>query len=223
MESNNTTIAVLGGTGALGSGLARRWARAGYTVLIGTRDPARAAPLVAELQTASEAAAGSGSASYQDAAAQADLAVLTVPFDNQIPILERVRDALADKILIDCTVPLRPPKVGTVQLPQEGSAAQRAQALLGADTRVVSAFQNVSAVLVNGDRDTIDCDILVSGDDAAACTVAVGLAKAAGMNALHVGPLANAAAAEALTSILIQINKRYKSKHAGIRITGLDH
>jgi NADPH-dependent F420 reductase len=118
-------------------------------------------------------------------------------------------------------VPLAPPQVGRVQLPPGGSAVLAAQELLGDGVRVVGAFQNVSAEHLNHLDTSIDCDVLVTGDDRAAREAAVTLATAAGMRAYHAGPLANSAAAEALTSILISINRHYKIKHAGIRITGV--
>lgn len=206
-------IAVLGGTGAEGSGLAARWARAGYRVLVGSRDAARAA----------EAAAAFGAEGMDNAAAAAacDIAVLTVPYAAQRPTLEALRDALQGKILIDVTVPLVPPKVMRVQMPPEGSAAKIAQAVLGDGVRVVSAFQNVSAEhLADGDHE-IDCDVLIAGDDPAARAEAVALADAAGLRGIEAGPLDNAAAAEALTSLLIWMNRRYKSPGTGIRITGI--
>ena len=154
-----------------------------------------------------------------EAARQADLVALTVPFSHQRATLEHVRDGLRGKILIDVTVPLVPPKVGTVQLPEGGSAGQLAQALLGDEVRVVSAFQNVAAAHLQ-EGDGLDCDVLVSGDDKDAREVVIGLVEAAGMRGFHAGPIANAAAAEALTSVLITLNRRYKC-HAGIRITGI--
>jgi NADPH-dependent F420 reductase len=131
-----------------------------------------------------------------------------------------VREALQGKILIDVTVPLVPPKVARVQLPEQGSAGEIAQALLGEEVRVVSAFQNVAAAHLQEGRG-LDCDVLVSGNKKAAREEVVKLVEAAGMRGLHAGMINNAAAAEALTSVLITINKQY-SCHAGIKITGLD-
>jgi NADPH-dependent F420 reductase len=213
MSGAKPVIAVLGGTGAEGSGLAARWARAGYRVLVGSRDAARAA----------EAAAAFGAEGMHNAAAASacDIAVLTVPYAAQRPTLEALRDALQGKILIDVTVPLVPPKVMRVQMPPEGSAAKIAQDLLGDGVRVVSAFQNVSAEhLADGDH-AIDCDVLIASDDPAARAEAVALADAAGLRGIEAGPLDNAAAAEALTSLLIWMNRRYNSPGTGIRITGI--
>jgi len=212
-------IAVIGGTGSLGGGLARRWARAGYRILIGSRDGARAASAAAELAASLPGSTISGHAN-PEAAAAADLVVLAVPFAHQRPILEDIRGALRGKILVDATVPLVPPKVMRVQLPKEGCAALITQAIVGADTQVVSAFQNVAADVLASDTEP-DCDVLVTGDKAEAREVVIGLAREAGFRAWHAGPLANAAATEALTSVLIFMNRQYKSGHAGIRLTGL--
>lgn len=213
-------IAILGGTGNLGTGLAYRWAKAGYSVVVGSRGEDKAIACAAALR---ERVAGAEVAGADNlaAASQGEIVVLTVPFSHQLGVLETVRDALAGKILVEATVPLRPPKVGRVQLPSEGSAAVRAQNALGEDVQVVAAFHNVAAALVDSDAE-IDCDVLVSGDVKAARAVVIELAKDAGMRGLHAGPLANAAAMEALTSILIQINRQYSAEHAGIRIVGIE-
>ncbi len=209
------TLAVLGGTGPEGSGLAFRWLGAGYPVIIGSRDAARA------LATAEQLGDGARGATNIDAAGACDIAILTVPFAAHKATLADVKDALAGKILVDVTVPLVPPRVARVQLPPEGSAAQAAQRVLGDDVRVVSAFQSVSAHHLRDPDHAIDCDVLISGDDAEARDQVVRLAAAAGMRGLHAGALANAAALEALTSVLIAINRRYKVPSAGLRITGL--
>jgi hypothetical protein len=135
--------------------------------------------------------------------------------------LQEVQVALVGKVLIDVTVPLVPPQVSRVQLPDGGSAVVKAQAMLGAGVRVVSAFQNVSAELLSELGHTIDCDVLVCGDDREARAEVIALAREAGMKAFHGGPLANSVVAEALTSVLITINRQYKVKHSGIAITGL--
>ncbi len=219
MSETKQVIAILGGTGDLGTGLAQRWLKAGYDVIIGSRKADKAVDAANELASRYGLTAPRAMAN-PDASAAADLVVLTVPFAHQKGTLEAVKAHLQGKILIDVTVPLMPPKVGTVQLPSEGSAAQIAQATVGDDVDVVSAFQNVAAHHLQGEHE-IDCDILVAGNKVAAREQVIALAAAAGMRAFHAGPLANSAAAEALTSILIQINRRHKC-HAGIRISGLD-
>ncbi len=216
---NKKIIAVIGGTGSLGGGLARRWAKAGHTLRIGSRDGAKAAVAAAEL--AAELAGGSVTGHANLEAAQgAELVVLTVPFAHQRPILEEIRGALAGKILVDATVPLVPPKVMRVQLPKEGCAALITQGIVGPETTVVSAFQNVAADLLAGDHDA-ECDVFVAGDKLDAREFVVQLAREAGFRAWQAGPLANAAAMEALTSVLIFMNKHYKAEHAGIRLTGV--
>jgi hypothetical protein len=213
------SIAVVGGTGALGGGLARRWARAGFRIFIGSRDGARAAAAAAGLGAALPGAIVSGHGNPQ-AAAAADLVVLAVPFAHQRPILEDIRPALRGKILVDATVPLVPPKVMRVQLPKEGCAALITQGIVGAETIVVSAFQNVAADVLAADAEP-ECDVLVAGDKPEAREVVVALARKAGFRAWHAGPLANAAAMEALTSVLIFMNRHYRAEHAGIRLTGV--
>jgi len=218
-EQNIRKIAVIGGTGALGTGLARRWARAGYEVIIGSRTAPKAEDAAAELLTLVPDAKVSGTDNLA-AASAADIAVITVPFAHQQPTLDAIRPGLTGKILVETTVPLVPPKVARVQLPEEGSAAIRAQAILGEDVMVVSAFHNVAADLMASDAE-MECDVLVAGDKLAAREVVIGLAEEAGFKAFHAGPLANSAAMEALTSVLIFMNKRYAGSHAGIRMTGI--
>jgi len=155
------------------------------------------------------------------AAQSAAIVVLAVPYTAQVPTAEEVATALQGKILIDVTVPLMPPRVDRVQLPGGESAVVALQRRLGTDVKVVSAFQNVSATHLRDLDHGVDCDVLVCGDDAAARETVVGLARDAGMRAWHAGVLANSIAAEALTSVLIAINKRYKVPGSGIRITGL--
>jgi hypothetical protein len=154
------------------------------------------------------------------AAKRADIIVIAVPFSNHDAVLAEIRDAVQGKIIVDAAVPLVPPKVSVVQLPPQGSAAKIAQNLLGEGVRVTSAFHNVGAKKLR-DGGEIDCDVLVFGDDKAAKDIVVELAAAAGMRGIDGGALANSAAAEALTSVLIGINRRYKILDAGIRITNL--
>lgn len=220
MTDAKPSIAVIGGTGKLGLGLAQRWAQAGRTVIIGSRSAERAE------ETARAIAGGNGmahvsGADNREAAEQGGIVVLTVPFQTRAPVLDEIRPAVTGKIVVDTTVPLVPPKVMRVQLPPEGSAALGAQQALGDDVRVVSAFHNVAAHRLQ-EGDPIECDILVFGDKLKDREVVVELADDAGLRGVHGGPLDNAVAAEAMTSILIGINKRYGTDGAGIRITGLD-
>jgi NADPH-dependent F420 reductase len=218
--AQTVTIAILGGTGQEGGGLALRFAKAGHRVVLGSRSAARAAERAAEMNARLGREAVSG-ADNKAAAAAADTVILTVPYAAQRATVEEVRDALSGKILIDATVPLMPPKVSRVQLPPGGSAAAAIQALLGDAVRVVSAFQNVSAHHLDDLDHDVDCDVLVCGDDAAARETVIGLAAAIGLTAWHAGPIVNSAAAEALTSVMIFINRHYKSPGSGIRITGV--
>ncbi len=213
-------IGVLGGTGKEGSGLAFRWALAGHEVVIGSRDASKAEAGAAGLNALLAGKAVARGAGNLEAA-QADVVVLTVPFAAQLATAESVASQLAGKILIDVTVPLVPPKVDRVQLPNGESAVVVLQRKLGAQVKVVSAFQNVSAVHLKDSAYEVDCDVLVCGDDADAREVVVGLARDAGLRAWHAGVLANSIASEALTSVLIAINKRYKVAGSGLRITGI--
>ncbi len=214
------TIGILGGTGREGKGLALRWAHAGYPIVIGSRDLERARATATEIAARVAGASVTG-AENVGAAEGATMCVLTVPYAAHRATVETVRHALFGKILIDVTVPLRPPKVTRVQLPPEGSAAVAAQMMLGPDVKVVSAFQNVSAHFLETVEGFIDCDVLVCGDDKDARESVVALARAAGMRGIHGGVLANSAAAEALTSVLIFLNGRYKVQSSGIRFTGI--
>lgn len=211
------SIAVIGGTGQLGAAIARRLAKAGKSIIIGSRDPVKAEAAARQLgaELGCEVAFGGNVA----AAGAADIVILTVPFASQRMTLEDIRSSVSGKIVIDTTVPLMPPKVMRVQLPPEGSAAQRAQEILGDEVRVVSAFHNVAAHKLITDA-LVECDVLVFGDDKAAREVAVGLVDACGLRGLHGGVLANSAAAEAMTSVLIFLNKSYAVDGAGVRITG---
>ena len=212
------SIAILGGTGDLGGGLARQWSRAGYSILIGSRTLEKGQAAAQALLQAFPDLKVTGHENL-DAASRADLVVLTVPFEHQLSTLERVQPGLKGKILIDVTVPLMPPKVGRVQLPKAGSAGLQAQAFLGDTVQVVSAFQNVGAQHLQEEH-AIACDVLVTGDQRAARDTVVALVEALGLRAWHAGPLANSAAAEALTSVLITINRHYGIDGSGIQITG---
>ena len=221
MNTPRSTIAILGGTGKEGSGLAFRWALAGHRVVLGSRSAEKAVGAADELNALLASRATVEGMDNAAAAHAASVVVLAVPFAAQRATALEVAAQLQGKILIDVTVPLAPPKVDKVQLPAGGSAVEALQRELGAGVRMVSAFQNVSAVHLKDPGHKIDCDVLVCGDDADAREQVVALARDAGMVAWHAGVLANSAASEALTSVLIAINKRYKVPGAGIRITGV--
>jgi NADPH-dependent F420 reductase len=213
--SSKPTLAIIGGTGALGSGLAKRWAAAGYDVVIGSRDAGKAAAAAQML------GANVRGATNAEAAKAGEIVILAVPWPSHAAILDEIKPHVAGKIVVDTTVPLVPPKVSRVQLPPETSAALAAQMRLGETARVVAAFHNIAAGKLQGDED-LDCDVLVCGDSPGDRTAVIALAAAAGLRGVHAGPLANAVAAEALTSVLIGINRHYKVPGAGLRITGLD-
>lgn len=214
------TIAVLGGTGKEGSGLAMRWALHGYRVIIGSRDAERAAQRAAELneQLGGDYLIGRDNAG---AAAEANIVVVSVPYSAQKDTLLSVSDQIQGKIVVDVTVPLIPPQVRTVYVPEGKAAGLEAKALLGDGVRLVSAFQNVSSAKLGDPNTHVDCDVLVCSDDADAKTEVMKLVEAAGMRGVDAGPLANAVAVEALTPVLLYINKRYGVKGSGIRITGI--
>ena len=213
------TIAVLGGTGKEGKGLAYRWARAGYKVLIGSRSSERAVTATSEVMEKLEGSTSIVGMENLEAAQLADIIVLTVPYSAHRETLESVKDALKGKLLIDVTVPLVPPKVTKVQMPAAGSAAQEAKEILGDDVQVAAAFQNISHEHLMSEDD-VECDVLVTGTSKDARTEALTLVEAAGMTGWDAGPIENSVVLEGLTSVLININKQYGSTHAGIKITG---
>lgn len=205
-------VAIVGGTGKLGAAIAFRLARAGVGVVIGSRSAGSAEA------TASDLGHGMRGLSNADAAASGDIVFITVPYAAQDATLAEIAPHVQGKIVVETTVPLSPPKVMRVQLPVEGSAAVRAQQRLGEGVTVVSGFHNVAAHKLRTDAD-IGCDVLVFGDDKAARQTVVNLVNATGLRGLHGGALVNSAAAEALTSVLIFLNRTYKVDGAGIRIT----
>lgn len=225
MSSNTKpSIGIVGGTGDLGRGLAVRLAKAGHSLIIGSRNAEQAvssaeavSAVLADRGIAHPAISGADNVAT---AQQGEIVFVTVPFGAHQPTLESIRDAVQGKVVVDVTVPLVPPKVARVQLPAEGSAGQIAQALLGEAVHVVSAFQNVAAAHLQADME-IPCDVLVTGNDKPARQTVIDLIESMGMRGFHAGLINNAAAAEALTSILININKQYKT-HAGLRLTGID-
>lgn len=214
MAEDTKAIGILGGTGALGGGLALRLARSGYPVLIGSRDAQRAKQAARELSDSNLMGA-----SNQEVAREADLIIVAVPFLGRDEILKEVQPYLKGKVVVDATVPLQPPKVSVVHLRPMGSGAVEMQALLGPEVRVVSAFQNVAAAKLKT-MNPIECDVLVCGDDKESKDKVIQLIERMGMIGLDAGALVNAVVAEALTSVLIGINRRHKIE-AGIRITGI--
>ena len=215
------TLGILGGTGNEGSGLALRWAHAGYAVIIGSRDEARAQAAASAINDKLGRERLVRGASNLDAARACDIAVLTVPYAAHRATLESVKDALAGKIVVDVTVPLNPEKRRRVHLPPGGSAGAEAQALLGDAVKVVSAFQNIGFGHLQELDASIETDVLVTGNDKEAKQQVIALARAIGVAAFDAGPIANSVVAESLVSALININVRHKTTTAGIRITGI--
>ncbi len=217
MTEQRPRIAIIGGTGNLGNGLAYQLTKRGYPVVIGSRTADKAEESAQALsERTGTSVRGLANA---EAAAEAEIVIMTVPWAHHAGTLESVRAAVQGKIFVDTTVPLVPPKVMRVQLPADGCAAVQAQNVLGENVRVVSAFQNVAAAHLEHDT-AQDSDVLVCGYDKEAREAVVQLATAIGLKAWHAGPLDNSAVAEALTSVLIFLNKNYKIDGAGIRITG---
>lgn len=219
-DTSNTTIAILGGTGKEGKGLAFRWAKAGYKVIIGSRGIEKAQAAATELNDLLENGIEIEGFDNLTAAHKASIAVLTVPYAAHKNTLETVKEALLGKILIDVTVPLVPPKVTKVQMPLAGSAAQEAREILGEGVEVVDAFQSISYEhLMAGDD--VPCDVLVTGSSKEARLQVIKLVEAAGLVGWDAGPIENSVVVEGLTSLLIYMNKQYGSTHAGIKITGI--
>ena len=223
MEKNINTIGILGGSGALGSGLSYRLGKAGYQVVIGSRNPGKASEKVNEINLRLKQEKISIESNYL-AAEKSDLVILAVPFSNHRVIVEEIAMVVQNKIVLDTTVPLVPPKVARVQLPEYGSVAKKTQELLGKEVRVVSAFQNVAASHLDGD-DALAGEILVFGNNKDARETIIGLIQEIGMKGWHAGSIDNSVVAESMTSVLIFMNKFYKMEGAGINIydSNLNH
>ena len=215
------TLGIVGGTGKEGKGLAYRWLQAGHRVIIGSRQHEKAQTAVEELAEfmgfQPENLQGMDNRSAVEAC---DIAVIAVPYGGHKATLEDLKDVLQGKIVIDVVVPLVPPKVTKVQMPEAGSAAQEAQAILGESCQVVDAFQNISHERLLGQGDT-DCDVLVCGTGKAARQVVIGLVEDTGLKGWDAGPIENAVVVEGLTSVLIGLNIQHKVHASGIRITGI--
>jgi 8-hydroxy-5-deazaflavin:NADPH oxidoreductase len=217
-------IAIIGGTGPAGMGLALRWARAGETIIIGSRDEQRAQAAAAAIQLQAGSQANVAGMENSLACAAADILMLTVPFEGQATLLKQLKHSFTEgSILIDATVPLASAVGGRASRPLgvwQGSAAQQAAELVPKGISVVAAFHNLSADLLNGD-DPVDCDVVVCSDDPDAAQLTRELAaKIPGVRAVDGGKLENARIVEQITALLIGLNIRHKG-HAGIRITGL--
>ncbi len=215
-------IGIVGGTGKEGKGLAYRWAKAGYDVSIGSRQIEKAQTAAGEVNVLLKKEFHVAGLTNLETASQADLVVMTVPFNVHKEMLETLRPVVQGKIVIDVTVPLVPPKVTKVQMPPAGSAAQEAQSILGENVLVCSAFQNISYEHLLRDEE-VECDVLVCGSSKAARSEVLKLVASAGLTGWDAGPIENSAVVEGMTSILIGINKQYGVQSAGIKITGVTH
>jgi len=211
-------IAVVGGTGREGRGLALRWARAGHQVAIGSRDADKAKAKAQELSAAGATNIEGGSNEW--AVARSEVVVLSVPYGAHAETLASLKSVLAGKLLIDITVPIKPPHFMEVHLPAGQSSALEAQALLGAETQVVAALHHVSSAHLGNPDHPLECDVLVCSDIDAARAKAMALIGELGARALDAGPLRNAIALESLTPVILHLNKKYKT-NAGIRFVGI--
>lgn len=221
MSKKPLTIAVIGGTGHLGSALGRRWAAAGYRVIIGSRSADRGRTVASKIAGVTGSSEVSGTDNLS-AAKGADIVVLAVPYESDRETLEHIRPALQGKILVDTTVPLVPPRIARVQLPEEGSAGKAVQDMLGDSVRVVSAFKTVAATHLQSEDEQLGLDVLVCGNDPEARRRVIELVKATGCRGWHAGAIDNSAASEAMASVLIFMNKKYKLHGAGFCVRG-DH
>jgi len=219
VNQNMPCIAVIGGTGSLGGGLAFRWAKAGYRVVIGSRSREKAEQACADILEKLPSAKITGCGN-QDAASRGDIVVLTVPYSHHESSIREISDAVQGKIFVDTTVPLVPPKVARVQLSADWPVAGAAQTMLGEAVRVVSAFHNVAAAHLHNEGDHDDGDVLVFGNSKAARESVIELVSAVGLKGWHAGSIHNSVVGEALTSVLIFLNKNYQIDGSGIRITG---
>ena len=213
-------IGIIGGTGKEGKGLAYRWAKAGYSILIGSRQAEKALAAAAEIVNLLGHEVDVYGMTNSEAALNSDLLVLTVPFSAHKDTLTKLKEELQGKIMVDVTVPLVPPRVTRVQMPAAGSAAQEAQQILGAEVQVIAAFQNISYEHLLDDQ-PVECDVLVCGGSKSARNIVIKLIQAAGLTGWDAGPIENAVVVEGLTSILIGINKQFGVPSAGIKITGV--
>jgi len=212
-------IGIVGGTGREGRGLAVRWAKAGHDVFIGSRQAEKGAAKAAEFSE--EFGVRIEGADNIAACEHAELIIVTVPYGAHKPTFESIRDAVGDKVVVDITVPLQPPKVRSVNLPDGKSAALEARALLNEDARLVAALHHISSEHLSDPAHSFDCDVLVCGDDKDARAAVISLVADLGLRGVDAGVLRNAIALESLTPVLLHINRRYKSVGSGIRITGI--
>ena len=215
-------IAVLGGTGREGKGLSYRWLKSGHSIVIGSRNEEKAVNAANEIASilGEEFQQNISGMTNEQAAKAADIIVMTVPYAVHRAMCETIKPFVDGKIVIDVTVPLVPPKVTKVQMPEAGSASMEAQLIFGENIQVVAAFQNISYEHLLKDDD-VNCDVLVCGNKKIARETVLQLVLDAGLVGWDAGPLANAVVVEGMTSILIGINKQFGTQSAGIKIIGV--
>ena len=213
-------IGILGGTGKEGAGLGVRWAQAGLEIVIGSRDAERARSKAAELAVLAPGATISG-ASNRDAAAAAEVVVLALPANGLGATLPEVRDGCRGKVVVSTVVPLTFGGGRLFTPPAQGSSAEEAQEILGAEAKVVASFHHIAAHELSATDHAIECDLLMCGGDAEAKATVTELGKSMGLRAVDVGALTNAGPLEGITAVLATVNRRYKLKNSGIKITGL--
>lgn len=216
-------IAIIGGTGKEGKGLAYRWAKAGHEICIGSRSVEKARLAADEIAAMADAGKHFQIIAMEnpDAAEWGEVIVLTIPYAVHAEMLNQIRSFVQGKVVVDVTVPLNPPKVSVIKIPEGGSVALQTQNILGDEVKVISAFQNISFELLLQNK-PIECDVLVCGSDKETRALGLQLVEDAGLDAWDAGPLENAIIAEGLTSILIRLNKQYDTHAAGIKITGIE-
>ncbi len=220
MEPSSTMLAIIGGTGKEGSALAARFAKVGIPVLIGSRDPAKAQAAANALNQRLQISTIEGF-SNRDAAARSRIVLLSVPYEGMQPILEDIRDAAQNKIVINIASSLDPERKSRAKVPAAGSITAEIQQFFGPSVQVVAAFQHISPERLESLEETIDSDVLVCGGDKQARTTVIELIRRAGIEAFDAGVLANAVAVETITAVLIAVNIKYKIKGTGIRLTGV--
>src|SRR3989304_7585058 len=218
---NELSIGIIGGTGKEGFGLATRWVKSGFSVIIGSRSFEKAIQAAEKVRGVYPGAKVNGNTNEQTAELS-DIIVLTIPYTSHTEILNKLKPYIKEKLVIDVTVPLVPPRVSVVQMPPDGSAAQEALQILGPTANLAAAFHNISSLNLTSDSNSADCDVLVTGTSSDARSQTLTLVKDAGFIGWDAGPIENSVVLEGLTSVLIWINKKYGSNHAGIRITGVN-
>lgn len=215
----NPVISILGGTGKEGLGLALRFSKAGYRVIIGSRSSEKAEESALNLNENSQRGNAYGMTNER-AAEAGDIIILSVPYPAHQELCKLIKPYVLGKIVVDVTVPLAPPQISRVHMPEAGSATLEAKQLLGEGVNVIAAFQNISYEHLMS-NENIECDVLVCGDGREARKVIMGVISTLGMTAWDAGPIENSVVVEGLTSVLLGLNKQHGVKTAGIKITGI--